>query len=310
MYAFCHAPVSPPEQKEADIQFDLTTLRLFLSTVEQGSIAGAAKANAIAPSAISRRISDLEIHMGTTLMYRKTRGIEPTPAGEALARHAQNLVRLMSRMEAEMIEYAEGVLGHVRLAANTSAITQFLPPLLSAFKTENPDVRIALSERTSDQAVHDVSEGLADIALFSEVVDVLDLETFPWRQDQLVLITPPDHALAGQEKIRFADSLDYPHVGLQSGSSLLYQLQSASADLDREIAFAVQVTSFDGVRRMVESGLGVAVLPEDALPPETGSTLRVIPLEDTWARRQLLVGVREASALSRVARRLLENLVA
>lgn len=289
------------------MRFDLTTLELFLCTVEQGSIAGAAEVKAIVPSAVSRRISDLEHRLGTALLYRLPKGVEPTDAGQALARHARNLLRLTDRMEAEMSEFSEGVRGHVRIVANTSAITQFLPGDLSAFKTENPEIRIALREDTSERAVHDVSEGFADIALFSEVVNPGNLEVFPYRRDQLVVVAPKGHALAGRGKIKFSETLTYPHVGLQPGSSLLAHLEQIAEDAEQAINFAVQVTSFDGVRRMVESGLGIAILPVGSLPSK--NELEIVPLVDKWAHRHLLVGVREASALPKVVGKLLKNLV-
>ena len=292
------------------MRFDLTTIKLFLSTVEQGSIAGAAETNAIAPSAVSRRISDLEGRLGTTLLFRQTKGVTPTPAGDALARHARNLVALMARMEAEMSEYADGVRGHVRIVANTSAIIQFLPDDLSAFKSDYPDVRVGLREQTSEQAVQDITKGLADIAIFSEAISSLELEVFPYRQDQLVVVSPNDHPLSGKKDIRFIDTLDYQHVGLHEGSSLLGQLQSEALKLERSISFVVQVTSFDGVRRMVESGLGVAVLPDGAvLPRAAEQQLTVTPLTDTWATRTLYVGVREAAALTLAAHNMLTRLI-
>ncbi len=281
---------------------------MFLSTIERGSIAGAAQAKAIVPSAVSRRISDLEYRLGTALLYRLPKGVEPTEAGQALARHARNLLRMTARMEAEMSEFSDGVRGHVRIVANTSAITQFLPADLSSFKSRNPEINIALREETSERAVHDVEEGLADIALFSEVVSAGTLEVFPYRQDQLVVITPSSHPLAAKSQIAFADTLEYPHVGLQPGSSLLGHLVDMARDQQQTISFAVQVTSFDGVRRMVESGLGVAVLPLGSIPAQT--ELRVIPLSDQWAHRTLLIGVREARALPLVGRKLLETLMA
>ncbi len=66
------------------MRFDLTTIKLFLSIVEQGLIAGAAEANTITPSAVSRRISELEIRLGTTLLCCQTKGVIPTPAGDGL----------------------------------------------------------------------------------------------------------------------------------------------------------------------------------------------------------------------------------
>ena len=292
------------------MRFDLTTLHLFLSAVDEGSIAAAAGVNAIAPSAISRRISELEHRLNTPLLYRRTKGVEPTAAGDALVRHARNLVRLMGQMEAEMSEFSDGVRGHVRIVANSSSIAQFLPEDLSTFKADFPDIRIALREETSERCVQDVREGLADIAIFSEATNSHDLEVFVYRQDRLFVITPLDHPLAAKNTIQFFETLQFEHVGMQPGSSLLGQLIAQAAELEKTILFAIQVTSFDGVRRMVESGLGIAILPDGVAPnPTEGGRLSVIPLSDTWATRTLYVGVREVSALPLVVRKFLTKLI-
>lgn len=284
-------------------------MRLFLSAVDHGSIARAAAANAIAASAVSRRISELESCLGTALLFRKTKGVAPTTAGETLVRHAHDVLRLLDRMEAEMSEYADGARGHVRIVANSSAIIQFLPDDLSRFKAAYPDVRVTLSEQTSDVAVQEVSKGLADIAIFSTAVSSGGLEVLPYRQDRLVVISPHEHPLANRNDVSFEEALAYEHVGLQPGSSLLGQLEAHAAQLERAISFAVQVTSFEGVRRMVESGLGIAVLPQGAIMPGADERgLNVAALSDDWAKRSLRVGVREAQALSVVARKMLANL--
>lgn len=292
------------------MRFDLTTLHLFLSAVDEGSIAAAAGVNAIAPSAISRRISELEHRLNTPLLYRRTKGVEPTAAGDALVRHARNLVRLMGQMEAEMSEFSDGVRGHVRIVANSSSIAQFLPEDLSTFKADFPDIRIALREETSERCVQDVREGLADIAIFSEATSSQDLEVFVYRQDRLFVIAPSDHPLAAKNTIQFFETLQFEHVGMQPGSSLLGQLIAQAAELEKTILFAIQVTSFDGVRRMVESGLGIAILPDGVAPnPTEGGRLSVIPLSDPWATRTLYIGVREVSALPLVVRKFLTKLI-
>ena len=292
------------------MRFDLTTLHLFLSAVDEGSIAAAAGVNAIAPSAISRRISELEHRLNTPLLYRRTKGVEPTAAGDALVRHARNLVRLMGQMEVEMSEFSDGVRGHVRIDANSSSIAQFLPEDLSTFKADFPDIRIALREETSERCVQDVREGLADIAIFSEATSSQDLEVFVYRQDRLFVIAPSDHPLAAKNTIQFFETLQFEHVGMQPGSSLLGQLIAQAAELEKTILFAIQVTSFDGVRRMVESGLGIAILPDGVAPnPTEGGRLSVIPLSDPWATRTLYIGVREVSALPLVVRKFLTKLI-
>ncbi len=280
-----------------------------MSIIETGSIAAAAEANSIAPSAVSRRISELESRLGTPLLLRQPRGVSPTPAGEALARHSENLVSLMRQMDAEMSEYAKGVRGHVRIAANTSAITQFLPRDLALFRRMHPDINIALNETTSEQAVDDVIKGLADIAVFSETIEPVSLEVFPYHQDSLMLLCPKGHVLSERASVSFRDTLDFPHVGLTAGSSLLSLLQAQAGVLDKAIAFAVQVSSFEGVRRMVESGLGVAILPDGSVLPDFArDRLDVIPLRDGWARRNLCFGVRREQDLTVAARNMLKGL--
>ncbi len=252
----------------------------------------------------------MEHAAGTSLLYRRRSGIEPTPAGHMLVRHARNLIRLMDRMEGELGEYADGVRGQVRIVANTSVITEFLPEQLSGFLVEHPDVRIALNEVTSDQAISDVLDGHADIALFSEAAEPRTLETFPYARDRLMVIVPSGHALDGQKELRFEETLCHAHVGLNPGSSLLEQLTSIADNLGGSINFAVQVTSFDAVMRMVEAGLGVGVLPDGVVSKRrTGAGIVAIPLSNDWACRELLAGVREEKLLPIAARRLLHSLL-
>ncbi|HAD88242.1 MAG TPA: LysR family transcriptional regulator [Rhodospirillaceae bacterium] len=290
------------------MRFNLTTLRLFVTAVQDGSIMAAASRHNTAPSAVSRRLSDMEHHLGAPVLYRSRGGVRPTPAGEALYRHALNLLRLSDRMEAELSEFGAGVRGHVRVAANTSCVTQFLPEELAAFLKDNPEIRIDLTEGISSAIVQDVADGHLDIGLFSEAVDPGGLETFPYRTDHLMVVMPPGHELDRGRAVAFEEVLDYPVIGLQTGSSLYDRVQAAARDLGAMLDCRLQVASFDGLRGMVESGLGVGFLPEGAVTPFLNDRLTAHPLSDAWAHRRLLLGVREAAALPAVAQKLLMHL--
>lgn len=97
-----------------------------------GSIGRAAEREFIAASAVSKRLSDLETAVDTALLYRHSRGVTLTPAGESLLHHARTVLFGLERMQGELSEYADGVRGHVRMHANISAIVQFLPEDLGA----------------------------------------------------------------------------------------------------------------------------------------------------------------------------------
>lgn len=289
--------------------FDITTLRLFVSVVEQGNIAQASRINHIAASAISKRISDLEGRVGVNLLYRLRGGVEPTEAGSAMLLRAKRILLLLEEMEAELSEYTNGMRGQVRVWANTSSITQFLPEDLTRYVDRFPEVGIELREETSQVIVDGIREGLTDLGIFSRHVDEGDLETRTYRHDTLMVILPPGHPLESHKRLKLADIAPYDNVGLQDGSSLQCKLMSEATALDIPLRFRVKVLGFDGIRRMVEAGLGLAVLPEGAVIPylEMGG-FSTVKLDEPWAARSLELGFRDYRSLPVVARTLIEYL--
>lgn len=292
------------------IDFDLATLRLFEAAVRLGSISGAAEEGNIAVSAVSKRLADLEHQVGTALLHRTGRGVEPTPAGRAMLEHARNLLRLAERALDDMASFADGEQGQIRIAANPSAIAEFLPDVFASFRGEVPAVEIVLRERLSDAIVRDVADGQADIGIFSATVPHDGIETFPLIADRLCAAVPAAHPLADKDRVRFDDLLPFPFVALEDGSSLALQFESLARARDRVLNVAVRVRSFDGVRRMTSRGLGVGILPAATVEPYAVSDgLRAVTLDEPWATRGFLAGVRERRALSRIAERFLAHLL-
>ncbi|CAL8973577.1 HTH-type transcriptional regulator GltC [Rhodoplanes serenus] len=288
---------------------DLLSLRLFASVVEHRNIAQASRANNIAPSAVSKRISDIEARVGVSLLYRLREGVEPTPAGQALYRHVKRLAKIIEDLEAELSEFSQGAKGRARLWANTSAVTQFLPEDLAVYTSQFPEVKIDLREEVSRTVAEAVQDGSADLGVFSDYIGETGLETRIYRRDTLMVIVPRGHPLEGRDSVTLADTLAYDHVGLQEGSSLQARLLSEVDRSQLALKLRVQVLSFDGVRRMVEAGLGVAVLPQGAvLPYATTGAFASLQLNEPWATRRLLLGFREYRSLPVVVRALVECL--
>ena len=288
---------------------DFTSLRLFAVVVEHGNIAQASRVNGIAASAISKRISDLEDQIGVPLIRRLRDGIEPTAAGQALYRHVQEIGLMMERLQADLSEFTKGERGRIRLWANTSAVTQFLPEDLKVYVDQRPSVRIDLREDTSDRIIEAVRDGIADIGIFSGHIGEADLERRIYRRDSLMVIAPVGHALEGRKAVSIGDIAQFDHVGLQAGSSLQARVLEAAREANLEIHMRVQVFGFDGIRRMVEAGLGIAVLPQGAvLPYLDNRSLVAIVLDEPWANRTLFVGYRDYRALPLTARHLVETL--
>ena len=290
-------------------RLDLFSLSLFGLVARSGSISKGAELASLAVGAASRRITDLEAALGTVLLERHSRGITLTVAGEALQRHAQRILRDVDQLAAELSDYASGLVGVVRLWANTSAVTQFLPYDIAAFAAANPGIRIELEEVDSGDVVLAVLDGRADLGIFADRTPALGLQVMDYRQDRLVLVVPTGHALARRRAVRFAEAVEYDFVSLSKGTSLAERLSAETAALGRTLKMRIQVRSFDAMCRMVAAGMGVAVLPDAAVRPHVRSMdLRRIGLDEPWASRRLLLGLRDANAVPRHVRILIDHL--
>ncbi|WP_323060594.1 LysR family transcriptional regulator [Klebsiella variicola] len=290
--------------------FDLNTLRLFVTAADCRSLTRTAEVSSITLSAVSKRITELERNVNCQLFIRQPRGLELTTAGLGLLRHARALLDSVNSMASELNDYARGAIGHVRVAANVSAVIQFLPEDLAAFFHSNSGIRIYLEEALSDTVIESVDSGRVDIGIFADNVDATALKTFPWRQDTLVLLVPMNHPLALNEEIWFEDTLAWDYVALNQGSSLLRRITDTAVSAGRLLKVSIQVTSFDAVCRMIQSGLGIGILPLKAITPALlGSSLKAITLKDDWALRTLRIGVNAKKILHPEASKLLEFLM-
>ncbi len=292
------------------LRLDFTTLRIFLSVAEARNITRAAEIEHIASSAVSKRLSDLEYMLGTTLLYRLPRGVELTPAGEALRHHAQNILNSADRLAADLGDYAAGMRGHVRIAANASSVAEYLPQDLNSFVAAYPDISIDLQEMNTGPVLKSVAEGRSDLGVFVGSCSENDeLEIRPYRTDRFVIVTPSEHPLAGRETIRFEETLCEFYVGLETMTAWDTILSRAAASCDREIRYRFRLRNILSVLRMVSAGLGISVAPltmVKACSSELG--LQVIALEDDWAHRQLSVAFRTSEHLTPPARLMLDHL--
>jgi len=290
---------------------DPVSLRLFVAVCEEGAIARASEREFIAPSAVSKRIADIEATFGVQLLLRSKHGVVPTPAGQALLRHARQLMRDMERLQGELSEYAEGGRGHVRILANVSSIMEFLPEELSEFLLANEHIQVDIEERFSPDVVRGVAEGNADLGICRKSMASGDLEFIPYRQDHLAVLVNDKHPLAGRTRIAFAETLDFEHVGLSVYATLNAFMQRTAAQGGRELRFRSHVSTFEAAYRLVQLGLGLGVFPQEAVSRYAGLFgLHVIPLVDDWALGEFVICVRDAEALSLSARRLLNHLLA
>jgi DNA-binding transcriptional LysR family regulator len=293
------------------MRFDLQSLKLFIAVCEHGSIARAAEAENIAPSALSKRMSHLEDTLKNALFLRSNKGLELTPAAAALLQHARVVLRDIAQMESELLDHAEGIRGQVRLHASLSTIVQYIARDIRVFLDLYPGLRIDLQENLSPAVVRAVAENTADIGVFGGTTVATGLQVFPYRSDSLVVIMPPDHPLSGRRQLSFREMARYPLVGPQVGSYLNSLVLRAAADLDHPLNLSIRVNGFEPVRSMVEARLGIGLVPDHhAARYVSSAPLVAVPLDEPWAERHWKICVREAEPLPAPVQLFLNHLLA
>jgi DNA-binding transcriptional LysR family regulator len=287
---------------------DLTSLALFIRIAETRSITKAAQANHIALAAASRRISQLEEQYGVQLLHRTAKGVELTPAGNAMLLHAREVMKRTDEMRAELSDYTKGGKGLVRVHANTSALAQYLSQDLASFAASHPAIKIAIEEHRSGAIVQAVQTGATDIGIVMEGAPTGELQCFDYRTDVLVAVLPKNHPLRGK-RLPFAKLLPYDIVGLESDTVISRLLADAASAAGQPLRLRVQLKGFDVVAKMIQAGLGIGVLPEGAAQSFARPMgLRLVPLTDAWAKRRMWVCVRDYSGLPAPARQLVDHL--
>jgi DNA-binding transcriptional LysR family regulator len=296
--------------KKAAMHIDVTDLRLFVQIAETGNLTrGAALAYLSAPAA-SARIRTLEAKLGAQLLYRGNKGVSLTQAGETLLHHARIILRQFVHLQDDFTGTDGDQTGHVRIFANTTAVTDFMPEVLARFLAARPGVTIDLQERPTLEIMRAIRDGTADLGIVSGEVDQTGLEAIRFSTDRLILCVPKGHTLDRASPMTFAQTLAFEHIGLHEGSTLLAFLRGLFDKSGYDRALRVKVRSFDAMCRMVEAGVGIAVMPHSAAIRHAQSmNITIVPLDEPWALRERRVLTRALAALPKAAQALVDELV-
>ena len=262
---------------------DLRTLRLFAAICHSGSVSKAAVQLNMAVSAASRRLRLLEEEVGAALVMRQAHGVEPTMAG---------------------------VRGRVRVSASSSALVHTLANDLAIFSKQNPEIRIDLEELPSVESIALLTRGQTDLGVFIRGVSTSGLITYPYTQDRLALAVRQDHPLAGHMQVKFAQILEEEFVALEVSSAIYRLVTEKARELGQLLKIRVQVRSFEAMCQMIQYGLGVGILPGDALHPMASVLgLRLIPLDEIWALRHIDIGIPAGADVTQSMHKLLKSLI-
>ncbi|MBD9725063.1 LysR family transcriptional regulator [Streptomyces caniscabiei] len=271
------------------MRYDLDDLRLFLGIVTEGSItAGARRMHLSLPSA-SARVRSLEHHAGVALLIRGRRGVRPTPAGTALARHAREVLDRTARLESAVASYARPRTGPLTLLGGGSALHRLVPRALVSFLRAHPDVDVTVAESRTPHTMRLLAAGEADLGV---VVDdeARDggLEAEALGDDSLVVVGQAGGILAGRTALTYSEVAEHPLVGLDADSSLRRWIERHLGQHAPAARHRTTVADLGTLVMLASAGVGLAVVPRRALAPDV-HPIDVCELSEPWARRHHLL---------------------
>ncbi len=289
------------------MNIEITDLRLFVNIAECGNLTKGAEKTFLSPPSASARIKTLELETSQQLLNRGNKGVTLTTSGELFLKQARLVLRQFDFLTVEM---SNSEAGHIRLFANTTAVTEFLPELLARFLSERPSLTMDLQERLTNDIVRSVVDGTADLGIVSGDIGNEDLECIRFSTDRLMLATPSNHPLNDNESVQLSETLEFEHIGLHEGSTLLDFLRRQFRRKGYDRSLRIQVRSFEAMCRLVEAGVGIGVVPESAARRHVQRMdIKLLALDDDWAIRDRFVLTRDRLALPRAADALIELLV-
>lgn len=288
------------------MHFDFVDLRLFVNLANTCNLTRAAERSNLSVSAASARIKNLEDNVGSKLLQRHNLGVTLTPQGETFLNHARQILQQCESLRGDMQEYSLGMKGHVRLFANQNAASGFLPDVLLRFLKRHPLVSVDMRERTSCEIVDAVQNGVTDVGIVSSGLHTGDLEVLPYLPDHVVLVTPAHHPLASRAMLDFEEALGEDFVAVP-GTRAIDAFMRQDPGCSRRMRIRVYGGCYEAVCRMIESGIGIGVLPESAARRHARTMkLKVIPLSNEWAASDLRICARSFDLLPKYTRDLVD----
>jgi DNA-binding transcriptional LysR family regulator len=282
------------------LRFDLDDLQAMVAVVEQGGFRAAALALNLSQPALSRRVSKLEEALGVQLFERTTRRVALTLVGREFYGRA---VEILQGVEASLhnISDLSLSLGEVTVACVPSVAHNFLPPVMQRFHLQFPRIRLRIVDEGANAVLNTVARGDADFGVNFLGSDEPGIDFEPILHERFVMACRFDHPLATRRTVSWDDIGKHPYMTVAKSSGNRMVLDRARAPGDKQLASMVEVRHVSTLLEMVKAGLGIAVVPQLAMPTDSASVLRSVAMKGEGITRSLGVIRRAGRVLSPAA---------
>lgn len=284
-------------------------LKIYCDVVDHGSFSHAAELNGVSQSNASQVIHQLEERLGVQLIDRSKRPFVLTPEGHRFHEGARVIVQRYEDLEREVRSLHEAVVARLTVASIYSVGLAHMSRYLREFLAANPQADIRLEYLHPHRVYEAVDNGQADLGLISYPEESKSLVAIPWRTEPMVLICHPEHPLAGKPSIALRELYGEAIVAFQAGLAVREEIDRVLALNDVAVKVALEFDNIETIKRAVEIGSGISLLPEPTVEREvTSGTLSKVQLTGRPLVRPLGIIHRRDRELSDTARRFVQLL--
>lgn len=270
------------------MSLNLQALRVFVAVVDRGGFSRAAAVLHLSQPAVSKAVAGLEREVGLPLLERGARGVRLTEGGAALHARARELFAVERSAEEELRALRGLDAGVLRIGASTTVATYLLPPLLGAFHAQHPGVALRVTSANTRAVARLLLQRRIDVALVEGPVRHARIAVVPWREDELVVITPAGHPLAVGAAVTVAMLAVEPFILRERGSGTRAVAEAALRARGVTPRVALTLGSTEAIKQAVAAGLGIAIVSRAAVPISPGDgALAVVPVEGWEVHRAL-----------------------
>jgi len=281
---------------------NISELQVFLAVAAERSFSKAAHTLHRTQSAVSQAVKRLEDDLGERLIDRSTKDGRLTDAGRVLQEYGERLLRLDEEAQTAVRELRDLRRGRVLIGANEGAVHGLLP-LIAAFRERFPGVHVDVRRVHARHIPMEVVQGSLDLGLLTFHPRETGLLSVVIDVDDLVLLVPPDHALARRRLVHLEEIGRHPIVAHNDPSPAREKVLRIFEQRQAALDIVVSLPSLDAIKRAVEMGLGFAILPRRLASTEIARReLAAIRIPELRMRRQLRLVHRRAGAHSHATR--------
>jgi len=274
----------------------LEQLEAFVEVARLGSVSRAAEALYATQPTLTARLKALEQELDAQLFIRSQRGMRLSDAGRAFLPFAERSLDTVSSGRRLLAELARGEAGQLALGAAPAVSTYVLPRILTRFRRTHPKVSLAVRTGHSEEVLELVLREQVQIGL-GRALRHPELEAIPFYEDELVLVVDPKHAFAEEQEIGPDDLLEVQLISFDRTSSYRRMTSEFFEGVGARPRGVMELDNIDAAKKMVEQGLGVALLPHTAVAAELErGSLKAVTLAEAESPRQRIVIFRRRDA--------------